>query len=209
MAVFFGILLGDYLTGPFIHSAVLFYLIPIGMAAWGGALGWSLALAFVWPPLRLGRVALWGTPWPWRLTLEDMVVNLVVSRRLSRRAEATGSVALAADAAHLTTDMLSSGGVLAALVLVAATGWDWLDPVVALVVAAVVAVTGVRILTRSSRVLVDETLPDPELAAIRDVVSANAERGIGIIQNAWVSVIDCRNDRVSKPSSLRALPASK
>jgi hypothetical protein len=79
MAVFFGILLGDYLTGPFIHSAVLFYLIPIGMAAWGGALGWSLALAFVWPPLRLGIVALWGTPWPWRLTLEDMVVNLVVS----------------------------------------------------------------------------------------------------------------------------------
>jgi cation diffusion facilitator family transporter len=108
----------------------------------------------------------------------SIVVNLLVSRRLSRRAEATGSVALAADAAHLTTDMLSSGGVLAALVLVAATGWDWLDPVVALVVAAVVAVTGVRILTRSSRVLVDETLPDPELAAIRDVVSANAAHGI-------------------------------
>ncbi|MGZ4279429.1 MAG: cation diffusion facilitator family transporter, partial [Solirubrobacteraceae bacterium] len=75
-------------------------------------------------------------------------------------------------------DMLSSGGVLAALAVIAATGWDWLDPVIALVVAAVVAVTGVRILTRSSRVLVDETLPDPELAAIRDVVSANAERGI-------------------------------
>jgi cation diffusion facilitator family transporter len=108
----------------------------------------------------------------------SIVVNLLVSRRLSRRAEATGSVALAADAAHLTTDMLSSGGVLAALALIAATGWDWLDPVIALVVAAVVAVTGVRILTRSSRVLVDETLPDPELAAIRDVVSANAERGI-------------------------------
>jgi non-canonical purine NTP pyrophosphatase (RdgB/HAM1 family) len=108
----------------------------------------------------------------------SIVVNLLVSRRLSRRARATGSVALAADAAHLTTDMLSSGGVLAALVLIAATGWDWLDPVIALVVAAVVGVTGVRILTRSSRVLVDETLPDPELAAIRDVVSANAAHGI-------------------------------
>ena len=108
----------------------------------------------------------------------SIVVNLLVSRTLSRRAEATGSLALAADAAHLTTDMLSSGGVLAALAVVAVTGWDWLDPVVALVVAAVVAVTGVRILTRSSRVLVDETLPDPELDAIRDVVSAFAERGI-------------------------------
>ena len=70
------------------------------------------------------------------------------------------------------------GGVLAALVVVAATGWDWLDPVVALVVAAVVAVAGVRILTRSSRVLVDETLPDPELDAIRDVVADFADRGI-------------------------------
>ena len=108
----------------------------------------------------------------------SIVVNLVVSRTLSRRAEATGSPALAADAAHLTTDMLSSGGVLAALVLVAVTGWDWLDPVVALMVAAVVAVAGVRILTRSSRVLVDETLPDPELEAIRDVVTAFADSGI-------------------------------
>jgi cation diffusion facilitator family transporter len=108
----------------------------------------------------------------------SIAVNFVVSRTLSRRAQATGSPALAADAAHLSTDMLSSGGVLAALVLVAATGWDWLDPVVALVVAAVVAFAGVRILTRSSRVLVDETLPDPELDTIRDVVAAFADRGI-------------------------------
>jgi cation diffusion facilitator family transporter len=108
----------------------------------------------------------------------SIVVNFVVSRTLARRAHATGSPALAADAAHLTTDMLSSGGVLAALALVAATGWDWLDPVVALVVAAVVAVAGVRILTRSSRVLVDETLPDPELDTIRDIVAAFADRGI-------------------------------
>jgi cation diffusion facilitator family transporter len=108
----------------------------------------------------------------------SIVVNLVVSRTLSARAVATSSPALAADAAHLKTDMLSSAGVLAALAIVAATGWDWLDPVVALMVAAVVAVAGVRILTRSSRVLVDETLPDAELDAIGDVVAAFAERGI-------------------------------
>ena len=45
-------------------------------------------------------------------------------------------------------------------------------------VAAVVAVAGVRILTRSSRVLVDETLPDPELEAIRAVVIEFADAGI-------------------------------
>ena len=108
----------------------------------------------------------------------SIVVNLVVSRTLTARAAATSSPALAADAAHLTTDMLSSAGVLAALALVAVTGWDWLDAVVALMVAAVVAVAGVRILTRSSRVLVDETLPDPELDVIREIVSALADSGI-------------------------------
>jgi cation diffusion facilitator family transporter len=65
-----------------------------------------------------------------------------------------------------------------ALGIVAVTGWDWLDPVVALLVAAVVAVAGVRILTSSSRVLVDETLPDPELDVIRDVVGDFADAGI-------------------------------
>jgi cation diffusion facilitator family transporter len=108
----------------------------------------------------------------------SIVVNFLVSRTLSRRAEATGSPALAADASHLTTDMATSAGVLLGLALVTVTGWDWLDPVIALIVAAAIAVTGVRILTRSSRVLVDETLPDPELDAIRDVVAEFADRGI-------------------------------
>lgn len=78
-AVFVAILFGDYLTGPFIHSAILFYLIPIGMAAWSGARLWSLALAILWPPLRLGIVVLWGASWPWGLTFEDTVVNWIVS----------------------------------------------------------------------------------------------------------------------------------
>lgn len=79
LAVFLTILVGDYLTGPFIHSAILFYLIPIGLAAWSGAFRWSVALALLWPPLRLGIVALWGAPWPWRQTVEDMVVDLIIS----------------------------------------------------------------------------------------------------------------------------------
>ena len=108
----------------------------------------------------------------------SIVVNFAVSRTLKVRAEATGSPALAADAAHLRTDMATSGGVLAALVLVAATGWDWLDPVVALIVSAAIAAAGVRILTHSSRVLVDETLPDPELHAIRDIVAEFGGHGI-------------------------------
>ena len=98
----------------------------------------------------------------------SVVVNVVVSARLHAPARATGSPALEADAAHLRTDAATSLGVLVGLVLVEVTGAQWLDPVVALVVAVAIVVAGVRILTRSSRVLVDEALPDAELAAIRD-----------------------------------------
>jgi cation diffusion facilitator family transporter len=108
----------------------------------------------------------------------SIVVNLFVSRALRVRAQRTGSPALAADAAHLTTDMATSAGVLVALVVALVTGWDWVDPVIALAVAAVIAVAGIRILKSSSRVLVDETLPDPELDVIREVVSGFADRGI-------------------------------
>jgi cation diffusion facilitator family transporter len=108
----------------------------------------------------------------------SIVVNFFVSRVLRRRAQRTGSPALAADAAHLTTDMATSAGVLVALVVALATGWNWIDPAIALAVAAVIAVAGIRILTSSSRVLVDETLPDPELEVIREVVSGFADRGI-------------------------------
>jgi hypothetical protein len=79
MLAFLVVLVGDYFTGPFIHSAILFYFIPIGMAAWSGARWWSLSLALVWPFLRLAILQLWGASLPWSLTLEDTLVNCVVS----------------------------------------------------------------------------------------------------------------------------------
>ncbi|HKP50282.1 MAG TPA: hypothetical protein VJU17_09730 [Gemmatimonadales bacterium] len=78
-AVFVAVLIGDYLTGPFLHSAILLYFVPIGMAAWSGALWWSLALATLWPALRLGIEVLWHVTWPWKLTLDDTVLNWIVS----------------------------------------------------------------------------------------------------------------------------------
>jgi cation diffusion facilitator family transporter len=60
--------------------------------------------------------------------------------------------------------------VLAALVLVQLTGVQQLDPAVALLVAVAIVVAGIRILTRSSRVLVDEALPPAELRAIEQAI---------------------------------------
>jgi cation diffusion facilitator family transporter len=73
----------------------------------------------------------------------------------------------------------SSLAVLVGLVLVAFTHAEWIDPAVALLVAAGVAVAGVRILLRSSRTLVDEALPEDELAWIRATIrELGAERGV-------------------------------
>jgi cation diffusion facilitator family transporter len=100
----------------------------------------------------------------------SLVANVIVSRLLSRRAKETSSDALAADAAHLHADALTSGGVLAGLVLVELTGWNPLDSIVAMLVATVIVYTGSRILSQSSRVLVDQSLPEKELARVRDVI---------------------------------------
>jgi cation diffusion facilitator family transporter len=106
------------------------------------------------------------------------VANLAVAAVLARRAGETESVALEADAAHLRSDALTSGGVLAALVLIWVTGAQWIDSAVALLVAGAITISGVRILMRSSRVLVDEALPAAELDAIRNAVMAFGERGV-------------------------------
>jgi cation diffusion facilitator family transporter len=108
----------------------------------------------------------------------SMVVNLAVSAVISRSARATESPALAGDATHLRTDAISSAAVLVALALVGLTGAQWLDPAVALAVAAVIVISGVRLLSRSSRVLVDEALPASEVDAIREAIEEFAPRGV-------------------------------
>src|SRR4051812_32609303 len=101
------------------------------------------------------------------------VVNFIVSAYIQRKAELTESPALAGDAAHLRTDAWTSVGVLIGLSLVAITGIDALDSVTALVVAGAIVAAGVRLVTSSSRILVDEALPAEELDKVRAVMRAH------------------------------------
>ena len=98
------------------------------------------------------------------------VANMVVSTYLYRQARLTDSPALEGDAAHLRTDAFTSAGVLVALVLVEITGIEELDAITALIVAVAIIWAGVQILNRSTRVLVDEVLPEEELAAVRSAI---------------------------------------
>ena len=68
---------------------------------------------------------------------------------------------------------------LAGLILVEVTGAEWIDPAVALAVAGAIVVAGLRLVTRSSRVLVDEALPEEEREAIaRRGASPSDPRGV-------------------------------
>jgi cation diffusion facilitator family transporter len=102
----------------------------------------------------------------------SVVANLVVSSILSRQAKAHDSPALEGDAAHLRTDALTSAGVLAGLALVQITGVVAFDSITALIVAAAIVVAGIRIIRRSSGVLVDEALPDAEMDRIEAAIAA-------------------------------------
>ncbi len=99
------------------------------------------------------------------------IVNVVVSTYLYRKARAFDSPALDADAAHLRADAATSVAVLVGLVLIEVTGVQELDAIVALMVGSAIVYAGVRILSRTSRVLMDEALPDDELDMIRGLIA--------------------------------------
>jgi cation diffusion facilitator family transporter len=102
----------------------------------------------------------------------SVIANLVVSTVLYRQARAHESPALEGDAAHLRTDALTSTGVLGGLVLVEITGVVAFDSITALIVAAAIVVAGLRIIRRSSGVLVDEALPDAEMDRIEAAIAS-------------------------------------
>jgi cation diffusion facilitator family transporter len=102
----------------------------------------------------------------------SMVANVVVSTVLSRRAKKYDSPALAGDAAHLRTDALTSAGVLVGLTVVQVTGISAFDSITALVVAAAIVTAGLRIVRRSSGILVDEALPGAEMDRIEAAIAA-------------------------------------
>jgi cation diffusion facilitator family transporter len=98
------------------------------------------------------------------------IANFAISAFLGRQARRFDSPALEGDAAHLRTDALTSIGVLGGLLLVQLTGDSAFDSIAALAVAVAIVVSGLRIITRSSRILVDEVLPADEMDRIEAAI---------------------------------------
>ena len=138
-----------------------------------GVLIFAAALAIVWAavhrlqdPQPLQAVGL-GIA----LSVLSSAMNGALAYSMLRKARAARSMALEADARHLYTDVWTSGGVVIGLLAVQASGWLWLDPVVAIVVALNILREGASLVWRSAGGLMDEAL-DPETRTQIDTVLA-------------------------------------
>lgn len=107
------------------------------------------------------------------------LINLGVALVLMRAGRRYNSITLDADARHLMTDVWTTGGVIIGIALVWVTGYLRLDPIVALLVAANILVTGYRLLVRSGRGLMDAAIPAEELASIKSILDGYRSQNIG------------------------------
>jgi len=106
------------------------------------------------------------------------LVNLGTALRLRRAARQYESITLDADARHLMTDVWTSVGVIVGVGAVAVSGWQWLDPVVALAVGLNIVRSGADLVRRSVLGLLDTAIPAAERAALQAVLESYRERGI-------------------------------
>jgi cation diffusion facilitator family transporter len=104
------------------------------------------------------------------LGLAAAATNFLVAQLLLRAGREHDSITIEADAKHLLTDVWTTLGVLAALVIIKFTGWTIIDPLIAIAVGGNIIFSGIDLLRRSFHGLMDFRLPDHELAAIAEVL---------------------------------------
>lgn len=113
------------------------------------------------------------------ISLVATVLNLVTARLLIRTGREESSAVLHADGRHLMTDVWTSLGVVVGVALVWLTGWQTLDPIIALIVAANIVWTGVGLVRESLAGLMDRALPEEDLAVVNQVLDSYASAEIG------------------------------
>ncbi|GGB05177.1 cadmium transporter [Brucella endophytica] len=107
-------------------------------------------------------------------------VNLVWALVLIRAGTSEKSPALLADGKHIMTDVVTSVGVVIGLVAAVYTGWDVLDPLLAVIVALNILWQGWHVINSSVQGLMDVGVDLDETIRIRDVISANAGGAIEV-----------------------------
>ncbi|MDP8222263.1 MAG: cation diffusion facilitator family transporter [Candidatus Lernaella stagnicola] len=128
-------------------------------------------------PHELGQVA-WGVG----VMLVATITNVIVSSLLMKVGKETESLALQADAWHLSTDALTSAGVMVGLGVIWLGRWlnpawnlVWIDPVVAIGMALIIIHAAYRLTKQAVRDLIDASLPEAEVAAVREIITSYSQ----------------------------------
>ena len=116
--------------------------------------------------------------WGVALSVLSSVLNGVLAWVMFRAAREHRSIALEADARHLVTDVWTSAGVVLGIAAVAATGWLWLDALVAMGVAMNILKEGVQLMWRSSQGLMDQAVEPEVLVQIHSTLAEFSHRTI-------------------------------
>jgi cation diffusion facilitator family transporter len=153
----------EYFSSGVESSLILVAAIGIAWAAWGR----------LWNPQPIENVGIGLV-----VSLAATAVNGGVALVLLRAGKRLRSITLTADAHHLLTDVWTSVGVVSGVVLVFFTGWLVLDPIIALLVAANITWTGVRLMNDSAHGLLDTALPTADLSKITGVQDRYRAEGI-------------------------------
>lgn len=98
------------------------------------------------------------------------IVNIIVSRILYKTAKKEDSIALEADALHLKTDVYTSLGVGVGLLLIKMTGLNFLDPIVAILVAIMIIKEAWNLCSSAFGPLLDASLCDEDEGQIRGII---------------------------------------
>ena len=150
----------EYLSAVVEGALILFAAVEIVRAAWGRF---------------LDPVALEGIGVGVAIAVGATGLNAAWAAYLVRNGRRHRSPALVADGKHLWTDVVTTLGVLAGIGLATATGWWVLDPLLAVAVAVNIVVVGVRLVRESVGGLMDESVPEEEIEAIRRTIRNHME----------------------------------
>ena len=149
------------------------------------------ALGIVWTAAQrlLDPQPLEQVGWGLALSVASSALNGLLAWVMFRAAREHRSIALEADARHLTTDVWTSAGVVLGIALVHFTGWLWLDPVVAIGVALNILKEGFHLIWRSTQGLMDEAVEPEVMASIQQTLEGFVHQrdGVAIVRFDHVS----------------------
>lgn len=104
------------------------------------------------------------------LSILATIINFITARILLFYGKKHNSITLEADSHHLMTDVWTTIGIIAGILLVKLTDWNILDPIMAIVVAGSILYTGAKLIVRSVDGLMDKELAEKDLLKVKQIL---------------------------------------